>query len=122
MSSPHDDRVIETDAGAEGQPLTTDEVHRLLSNERRRVAVAVLTETGSIHLDDLAAAVVARTATDGTITSQGGPGDVERVEVSLHHHHLPYLDDAGLVDFDVEAGYVTARGGLADVASVRFPA
>jgi len=76
--------------------LGADERHRLLSNDRRRVALDALadreTPTG---VEEVAAAVARRT------------GDDRRgILIALHHVHLPALADAGVLDYDAEAGRV----------------
>jgi hypothetical protein len=77
--------------------LTEDEYHGLLSAERRREALEVLSEsTPPAELEDLAAAVAAR-ETDERATDEAA---VERVAVALHHAHLPMMDALGVVDYD----------------------
>lgn len=52
-----------------------------------------------VPLDELTAAVEDRTA---------DAGDRTRIAISLHHTHLPMLDDAGLVDYDADTNRITA--------------
>ncbi len=77
-----------------------DDIFKLLSEKRRRYAVHYLSSTpeGVATLSDL----VEQVATWETETSAGDvPEDYRRrVEASLHHTHLPKLDDANIIDYD----------------------
>ncbi|WP_327053882.1 DUF7344 domain-containing protein [Halomicrococcus gelatinilyticus] len=75
--------------------LAPDHLFDLFASERRRILLAVLHERSPpLSSAELAEAVAAREADDA-------PRDlVERVQVSLHHAHLPKLSDAGLVSYD----------------------
>lgn len=79
--------------------LSTDRAFDLLGDATRRRTLSVLREAdGAMALDDLAAEVVAD-ASDAT------PEEVardrrERVAASLHHAHLPKLDDLDVVAYD----------------------
>lgn len=85
-------RVSGDSDGCEGRgELSESDRHRLLADRRRRVLLDVLADRdGPVELTDLAATVAARE--DGT--------DDERVAIDLHHHHLPLLDDLGVVVYD----------------------
>lgn len=90
-------------AGKESQGMSSlDETdrHLLLSVARRRITIDILANgTAPIYLDDLAAAVADR-ETDAAMASNE---TVERVAVSLHHSHLPMMDDFGLIEYDRES-------------------
>lgn len=79
--------------------------------EGRRGAVLTILESRNApqRRDDLAREVAAREA-DGEPSTEV----VEEVQVTLHHVHLPKLDDAGLIDYDADEGMVSAtdHGGL----------
>lgn len=86
--------------------LSETDRHRLLQSERRRLALAVLEEqSGVVDLECLAATVAAHE------TDADSPGEetVNRVEVSLHHSHLPLMDDLGVVSYDTDSNAVTLR-------------
>lgn len=92
--------------------LTERQHHELLSADRRKAALEVLDGgTDSVALEELAAAVAAREG-EGT-----GEGAVERVATTLHHVHLPKMDDAGVIDYDPEECLVV-RGLTSPVSSV----
>lgn len=84
--------------------LTDTERHRLLQSERRRVAMDVLAErTAPVELRALATAIAARE--DGFDPSDEAA--VERIELTLHHSHLPKLDSFDVVDYHPESRLVT---------------
>lgn len=75
-------------------------------DDRRREVLAVLEERGeAVACADLARAVVARDA-DG----DPSPVAARKLQIQLHHVHLPKLDRAGLVEYDDETGTVVYRG------------
>ncbi|WP_276272158.1 DUF7344 domain-containing protein [Haloarcula litorea] len=81
--------------------LPATERHELLSSARRRVAVRVLTaRDGSITLESLARSITAHEETNADDES------VRAVSISLHHCHLPKLDEAAVVDYDADANDV----------------
>lgn len=92
--------------GKEGQTLelTETEYHQLLSNERRRVAFEILeTRKTPVELMELATAV-------GTREVEAGVPDteyVERVAITLHHNHLPSMDQLGFIDYDPATKRIT---------------
>ncbi|ELZ27482.1 hypothetical protein C475_06170 [Halosimplex carlsbadense 2-9-1] len=97
-----------TDDGRTVIDLSADERHELLAAQRRRVALAVLAERAApTELDDLARAVAAREGEDPPAEA------VERLAVSLHHVHLPRMDELGVVDYDPSANRVDTVRALA---------
>lgn len=83
--------------------LTASERHRLLKEERRRLALFVLAgRTAPVELEEVTAQIVAREG--GT----AGPDndDRRRVAHSLRYVHLPRLADAGVLDYDPEANLI----------------
>lgn len=88
----------ETRAGTGSQQPSVDELFEILSHERRRAVLATLSDHQSVAVESLAADVAACESDD----SPAVPSEslVDEVHVTLHHVHLPKLDDAGLVDYD----------------------
>jgi len=80
---------------------TTDELLELVAHERRRAVLDRLIES------DDGTASVAELA--DVIAGRAGSSDPDRfrAEVKLHHHHLPQLERAGVVEY--ESGSVTVR-------------
>ena len=79
----------------------------VLSHARRRAVLAVLADrTTPIAVEALADAVAEHEAADATRVSAS---EREAVHVTLHHVHLPKLDEAGAVDYQREARTVTPR-------------
>lgn len=88
---------------ADSDHLTDTERYRLLASGRRRTALSVLAHrTTPVALEELAVAVASREAdVDAT-----DPDAVARVRVSLHHNHLPRMDDLDVVDYDPASNLV----------------
>lgn len=96
--------TTDTRAVSDGGPGTgklenpsLDEMHRLLSEERRRCLVSYLAShaDASVGTGELVDAVVERE------TPRPGPANHRtRVEIDLTHVQLPKLADAGVVDYD----------------------
>lgn len=73
----------------------------LLKNHRRRYVLYYLRDQeGTVMLEELADQVATWESDDGLL-------DEERVRADLHHSQLPRLDDAGVVTYDPDSGYVT---------------
>ena len=94
--------------------LTTDERHRLLSNDRRRATLAVLSDrTAPVELDDLAAAVADRIDADAADEEL-----VDRMKASLHHAHLPKMDSLGVVEYEPGTRRVESYRPVPDAAVI----
>lgn len=86
-----------TNGTASTPELTASEYHRLLSVDRRRLVLDILEGTATtVDLEELAAEVAAREHGSSAVDE----ATRERVVISLHHNHLPCIDDAGLIDYD----------------------
>lgn len=91
--------VVEVDAPG------WDAVLSALADARRRTVLAVLRRgSDPMVLEDVVRAVADR------VTATGVARSLESLRSSLHHVHLPALDDAGLVGYDADAGTVAYRG------------
>lgn len=90
------------------KPGAKPQVFACLSSRRRWAVLRVLRDRdGPLPVGDLAGRIVADRAGEPTGTDPGSSSrDERRLRVSLHHDHLPALDDAGLVEFDSDAGRV----------------
>lgn len=102
----NDDRPLDPEAEGTAQPtdrasdadrLSLDEIHRLLSNSRRRHALSLLrTRAGEgVDFDRLVESVAEQERPD-----PGPETHRDRVEMDLHHVHLPKLVDADVVGYD----------------------
>jgi len=79
--------------------------HRLLANERRRIALDVLELGGeAVDIEELAREV-ATLETAGDVDQS----IIDDVALSLHHVHLPMMNDLGVVDYDATLGRVEPR-------------
>lgn len=82
-----------------------------LADERRRVVLDCLAGADApMAVEDLARQVAARRRWGEEPAGRSDPpaDAVHRVHVSLHHAHLPKLDDAGLVEYDPDEQVVRA--------------
>ncbi|SEA13504.1 hypothetical protein SAMN04488065_2026 [Haloplanus vescus] len=98
----------------ETEHLSKDTVFSLLSNQRRRYTLQYLGHhSNAVSLRDLAAQVAAwenDVALDDLEYKQR-----KRVSTALHQTHLPKLHEAGVVDYDRDAGTVTLADRAADL-------
>jgi len=84
--------------------LTESERHRLLGDERRRIVLDVLrTRSTPVSLSALAMDVARRESDAGAPDESS----LTRVEISLHHCHLPLMDDLGVLAYDRDAHRIT---------------
>jgi len=84
---------------------TTDALFEIMANQRRRRVLAYFrdnAEEGPIGVDDLSRQLTPPDA-DGS--------DADDVAATLHHVHLPKLDEAGFVDYDAAANVVVPVEG-----------
>lgn len=89
----------ETRASASDYRLSVDDLFDVLVESRRRTVLAVLTDRRSpMAVETLARAVAEREHDD--ISMAPSESAVEDVHVTLHHVHLPKLDESRLVDYD----------------------
>ncbi|WP_232686886.1 DUF7344 domain-containing protein [Halobacterium zhouii] len=87
--------------------LSASDKHRLLAEEQRRLALALLAQRrDTVEVEDLAAEI-ARQETGGEPV---GEQVVDRVVISLHHSHLPMMDGLGVVDYDADLCQVDPAG------------
>lgn len=85
-----------------------DTVFELLRTERRRYALYYLDQQeGSASIEEVAEEVAKREKdSDGELA----PEQYDRIELSLHHTHLPKTAGAEFIEYDAEAGEVTVQG------------
>jgi hypothetical protein len=87
--------------------LDEQTVRALSAPTRRRVLDVLLGTDREWSLPELATVL-----TGWEVTVSGGmrtPADRRRIEVALHHRHLPQLDGANLVSYGSSTGTVTAK-------------
>ncbi|MFC6826614.1 DUF7344 domain-containing protein [Halopelagius fulvigenes] len=83
----------------------------VLDDKHRLAAVGILAaKDRSVTLSSLAEGVAAeiRDVERGKIPKR----DIEQVEITLHHNHLPKLDDAGVLEYSPEDHRVVPTDGL----------
>lgn len=89
--------VLPEDGDLQSPSLTVDQVLDTISNDRRRYILEYFYETDNdtATLDTLIESVM-------TQEFDSTPSDREQEELStiIHHVHLPYLQDVGLIEYD----------------------
>lgn len=90
--------------GSPSRPI--DDLLAALSDPERRLTLAVLRsrDADAVELEELATAVA-----DRLDRADGDGPDAEDVALRLHHHGLPKLADAGVVDYDPRTETVRSR-------------
>ena len=97
---------MDNSAAATGA-LSRDATFELLASGHRRAVLRRLDDGEEpVPVPELVAAVVTQEA-----SVEFTPDEHEQVAVSLEHVHLPKLDDAGVIEYDVDAGTVHRREG-----------
>jgi hypothetical protein len=105
------DRSGQTDGAAS---VTTEEVFELLSNKRRRFALHYLKcADDETEIGDLSERVASWE--NGTALQEVGSTERKRVYTSLQSHHLPKMDERGVVDYDERAGTVELTRSAEDL-------
>lgn len=97
-------------AFVEADRTQTAQYLKLLCNEERRAALTVLsTAETRMELSTLAESIAASS------DSHFDDHQIQSLRVSLHHLHLPKLDQAGLVDYDPDEHVVERTSYMAVV-------
>lgn len=90
-----------------------DAVHRVLACRRRRRAIRILDEQGGTATVGV---LVERLADpDG---SRAGRPDRDRIELELHHVHIPLMVESDTVEYDADARRIELTGHGRTVAEV----
>lgn len=83
-----------------------DSIAPVLADDRRRSIVAIVhAENGTVTRTDLAHELASLEA-----AGEPAPSRVETVALHLHHHQLPKLADAGLLEYERADGTITYEG------------
>lgn len=89
-----------------------DRVLELCADPHRRIVLAVLaSQRRSLTLQDLTKAVVEHS--HRRTPEEVGGEVLERIHLSLHHHHVPKLAAGGLVEYDATRRRVEPTDRLA---------
>jgi hypothetical protein len=76
----------------------------VFASKRRRILLDVLDgETTPLDLDELASTIAERE----TCFDERAEKSTEQVSTSLHHVHLPMLDDFGVLDYHPETNRIS---------------
>lgn len=86
-----------------------DSVLSAVANEQRRAIISVLTEAAENTLAyDVLVERVAENLEDEAV--EAAAGQRRRLRISLHHIHLPKLDEVGVIEYEGTAGDVEYVG------------
>jgi DNA-binding transcriptional ArsR family regulator len=101
--------------GCKPDSLSTVDAFDAVASEPRQAVLDVLLSANGASFD---VGSLARIVAEDLATAENAATPAElagRVELMLVHHHLPRLDDEGLVEFDEEAHTVEAGDHIDDV-------
>lgn len=111
-----------SDTQAESAPgtLSRDVAFEILTNARRRYALAYLrSQSEAVSIGELAEAVAAWE--HDTSVEMVSSKERKSVYTSLYQTHLPKMADAGVVEYDRQRGIVTLADGATDLDGYRAP-
>lgn len=112
VHSIHDSPIVRPDS----DESASEAICTALADERRQVVLSILHEQESLLVDEVAARVAAR---DEERTVEDVPDEsVRTVHASLHHSHLPTLEDARFVAWDRDEDRVSLVEDLSDPLTV----
>jgi DNA-binding transcriptional ArsR family regulator len=93
------------------RPISPDRILSAVANEHRRAILRSLNNVSdrTLEYDTLVDHVAERVEDE----NMDGVSDEhrQRVRIALHHTHLPKLAEAGIIDYEAEAGHVQFVGG-----------
>lgn len=95
--------------------LSKDEAYRIVVRKRRRILIDVLLFTDEARSVDTLAGEIAHRETRDTARAMN-EGEREVIATTLIHHHLPYLSDSGVIEFDRDNRTVTPNSQLEELA------
>lgn len=103
-----------TTTQAATEDLDAGQIHDILRNDRRRLAIKCLRERGGrLSVRELSEQVAARETGESP-----APRDKRRsVYVSLHQTHLPKLDELGIVEYDTDEKEVALRDRATEITT-----
>lgn len=100
--------------------LSKDEAYRIVVRERRRALVAVLLSTDEGRtVDTLSEEIAQRENRDNAQATN----EVEQEEIAttLIHHHLPFLSNRGVIEFNRDDRTVTPNSQLEELIPLVEP-
>lgn len=96
--------------------LGYDTLYSILSNERRRLVIELLAEKRErVDISDLAEQVACIEM--DTTPDELGTDDRKKVYVSLYQCHLGTMDEAGVINYNKDRGWIDPGPHLEEVAS-----
>ena len=100
-------------SGSSGRerPISPDTILSAVANEHRRAILNALDNASekTLEYDALVDRVANRVRDEHA--KRESDEHRQRVRIALHHTHLPRLDEARMIDYEVETGHVQFVGG-----------
>lgn len=97
----------EPDNGPGEYPLSLDALLEILSNQERRYLLEYLIDETEVTASPKdAISYITRQIT----LQRGEQPNTEDIQVSLQHHHLPKLANAGLIEYDMRSETIRYHG------------
>lgn len=93
------------------RPLSPDKLLSALANEHRRAILTALVNAPqkTLEHDTLIAHVADRVQDEDA--ERVSDEHQQRIQIALHHTHLPKLEEAQIIDYKTETGNVQFSGG-----------
>lgn len=89
-------------------PSDEEQIVRLLTDSHDRTILAILDDSGrELPLTELAERLVAHG--EAVFESADYERELERVLISLHHNHMPKLEESGMVEYDTDEKVVRSE-------------
>lgn len=90
--------------------VSLDRILSAVANDHRRAVLnSLISAEGTVEFDGLVDRVGDVLGDDD---AEREPDDRrQRIRIALHHTHLPKLQEARMIDYDAEAGYIQFVGG-----------
>lgn len=93
------------------EPRSPARILSAVGNEHRRAILDILNSESdkTVEYETLVARVADRVGDEDT--GQESEEHRQRIRISLHHTHLPKLEDVRVIDYEAETGHVQFVGG-----------
>ncbi|WP_049927472.1 DUF7344 domain-containing protein [Halopiger goleimassiliensis] len=92
---------------------TVDRVYDLLSHRRRRRLLYLLLETDRRSVENVAHRLAVVESEDSTDAEDEDAR--RRLAISLHHDHLPRLEEYGIIEYDVDRRTIAVADGFDEI-------
>ncbi|WP_238717322.1 DUF7344 domain-containing protein [Natronorubrum halophilum] len=99
------------DPSGRERPISPDTILSVVANEHRRAILNALDNASekTLAYDSLVDRVADRVQDEDA--DRVSDEQRQRVRIALHHTHLPKMEEARIIDYEAETGYVQFVGG-----------